>query len=65
MFGRLWQTRCVGIAIPFVTIERESGTVVGSTRFGNIDTANRKAEIGWTWINPDGSEPLLIPRQNF
>ena len=39
-------------AVPFVTIERETGTVVGSTRFGNIDTANRKTEIGWTWINP-------------
>lgn len=42
----------LGKAIPFVTIERESGTVVGSTRFGNIDSANRKTEIGWTWINP-------------
>ncbi|MFT3745589.1 MAG: GNAT family protein [Pyrinomonadaceae bacterium] len=42
----------LGKAIPFVTVERESGTVVGSTRFGNIDTANRKVEIGWTWINP-------------
>ncbi|MEO7539149.1 MAG: GNAT family protein [Pyrinomonadaceae bacterium] len=41
-----------GIALPFVTIERGSGTVVGSTRFGNIDAANRKVEIGWTWINP-------------
>ena len=41
-----------GKALPFVTIERESGTIVGSTRFGNIDTANRKSEIGWTWINP-------------
>ena len=42
----------LGKAVPFVTVEQESGTVVGSTRFGNIDTANRKAEIGWTWINP-------------
>lgn len=42
----------LGKAIPFVTIDRESGTVVGSTRFGNIDTTNRKTEIGWTWINP-------------
>src|SRR5258706_11639496 len=41
-----------GIALPFVTIERESGTVVGSTRFGNIVTAHRRVEIGWTWINP-------------
>ncbi|MEO6051366.1 MAG: GNAT family protein [Pyrinomonadaceae bacterium] len=41
-----------GTAVPFVTIERSSGTVVGSTRFGNIEIANRRAEIGWTWINP-------------
>ena len=41
-----------GTALPFVTIERVSGKVVGSTRFGNIDMLNLKAEIGWTWINP-------------
>jgi RimJ/RimL family protein N-acetyltransferase len=41
-----------GIALPFVTFERKGGTLVGSTRFGNIDTANRKAEIGWTWVAP-------------
>lgn len=41
-----------GIALPFVTIDKPSGSVVGSTRFGNIDPANRRAEIGWTWISP-------------
>ncbi len=41
-----------GVALPFVTIERATGKVVGSTRFGNIDTAHRRAEIGWTWISP-------------
>ena len=41
-----------GTALPFVTIERVSGKVVGSTRFGNIDVLNLKAEIGWTWISP-------------
>lgn len=44
--------RDLGIALPFVTIDRASGKIVGSTRFGNIDRFNRKAEIGWTWINP-------------
>ena len=44
--------RDLGTALPFVTIERVSGKVVGSTRFGNIDMLNLKAEIGWTWINP-------------
>ena len=38
------------VSLPFVTVERESGRVVGATRFGNIDTANRRAEIGWTWV---------------
>ena len=41
-----------GVALPFVTVERASGKVIGSTRFGNIDAANLRAEIGWTWITP-------------
>ena len=40
-----------GVSLPFVTQDKASTRIVGSTRFGNIDTANRKAEIGWTWIN--------------
>lgn len=39
-----------GTAVPFATIDRTRGKVVGSTRFANIDRANRKLEIGWTWI---------------
>ena len=44
--------RSRGVSLPFVTIDKGSDTVVGSTRFGNIDRNNRKAEIGWTWIGP-------------
>jgi RimJ/RimL family protein N-acetyltransferase len=39
-----------GVALPFVTIERSSNRVIGSTRFGNIDRGNRRVEIGWTWL---------------
>jgi len=39
-----------GSELPFATCERASGRAVGSTRFGNIDRANRRVEIGWTWI---------------
>jgi RimJ/RimL family protein N-acetyltransferase len=39
-----------GVALPFATIEKATGKVIGSTRFGNIETANRKTEIGWTWV---------------
>lgn len=40
------------VSLPFVTIDKSQNKIVGSTRFGNIDAKNRKAEIGWTWINP-------------
>lgn len=41
------------VSLPFVTIDKASGgKIVGSTRFGNIDPKNRRAEIGWTWVNP-------------
>ncbi|MEP6733561.1 MAG: GNAT family protein [bacterium] len=41
-----------GTALPFVTVERTSGTVIGSSRFGNYVPAHRRIEIGWTWITP-------------
>jgi RimJ/RimL family protein N-acetyltransferase len=41
-----------GESIVFATIERNSGRVIGSTRFMNIDRVNRRVEIGSTWIAP-------------
>lgn len=42
-----------GTSVPFATFDRASGRVIGSTRFGSIAPAHRKAEIGWTWIARD------------
>ena len=42
--------RAAGTAIPFATVERKSARVIGSTRFANMDRANRRLEIGWTWV---------------
>jgi N-acetyltransferase len=44
------QMQSNGSALPFAIIERSSGTVVGSTRFGSIEKNHRRVEIGWTWI---------------
>jgi RimJ/RimL family protein N-acetyltransferase len=41
-----------GESVVFATVERSSGKVIGSTRFMNIDRANRRVEIGSTWIAP-------------
>jgi N-acetyltransferase len=45
-----WQQ--AGTAVPFVTIDRATDQVVGSTRFENIHLGNRRAEIGWSWLHP-------------
>ena len=42
--------RAAGRAMPFVTVLQQTGQPIGSTRFGNVDLANRRVEIGWTWV---------------
>ncbi|HUR95669.1 MAG TPA: GNAT family protein [Gemmatimonadales bacterium] len=39
-----------GAALPFATVWRETGRVIGSTRFGSVTPAHRRVEIGWTWL---------------
>jgi len=39
-----------GRSLPFATRDLVSGKVAGCTRFGSIDLANRRVEIGWTWV---------------
>lgn len=46
------RSREQGTAVPFVTFDKVSNRVVGSSRFGNIDSRDRRVEIGWTWITP-------------
>jgi RimJ/RimL family protein N-acetyltransferase len=41
-----------GASLPFATFELKSNHIVGTTRFMNMDLANRKVEIGSTWIAP-------------
>ena len=40
-----------GTSLPFATIAAATGQVIGSTRFGNLSTEFRRAEIGWTWLS--------------
>ncbi|WOD20192.1 GNAT family N-acetyltransferase [Paraburkholderia kirstenboschensis] len=42
--------RDAGTVMPFVIVRRDTGTVIGSTRFWKIDRVNRKLEIGHTWL---------------
>jgi N-acetyltransferase len=37
---------------PFATRERDSGRPIGSSRYLNLSPADRRLEIGWTWLTP-------------
>jgi RimJ/RimL family protein N-acetyltransferase len=38
-----------GTSLPFVVVENSSQKIIGSTRFCNADTVNKRVEIGYTW----------------
>jgi RimJ/RimL family protein N-acetyltransferase len=39
-----------GTSLPFATVWRRTGEVIGSTRFANAVPSHRRVEIGWTWL---------------
>ncbi|RKR10739.1 RimJ/RimL family protein N-acetyltransferase [Flavobacterium sp. 90] len=38
-----------GICYPFLIIDKLTNKVAGSTRYGYLNQASQKCEIGWTW----------------
>lgn len=48
--GRALEGQRQGHVMPFVTTLRNTGQVIGSSRFWKIDRDNRKLEIGHTWL---------------
>jgi RimJ/RimL family protein N-acetyltransferase len=39
-----------GKRIPFTIVEKATGTICGSTSFGNISYVDQRIEIGWSWL---------------
>ena len=42
-----------GICYPFLIIDKATGKVAGSTRYGYLNHASQKCEIGWTWYGKE------------
>lgn len=42
--------RDAGRALPFATVDRATGRVIGSTRYMAIEPTHRRVEIGSTWL---------------
>ncbi|HYP50909.1 MAG TPA: GNAT family protein [Pyrinomonadaceae bacterium] len=54
-----------GVSLPFATVLKETGKAIGSTRFGNIDAANKRVEIGWTWIGLEFQRTFVNTEAKF
>jgi RimJ/RimL family protein N-acetyltransferase len=45
-------SRRAGEAVPFATLDADSGSPIGSTRYMAVRPEHRVVEIGWTWLAP-------------
>lgn len=54
-----------GSEVPFVTVERSSGEVIGSTRYLAIEPAHNRLEIGYTWIAPPWQRSAVNTEQKL
>jgi len=50
--ARVLDEQVRGLSVPFAIFQRQPNQIVGTTRYMNMDLANRKVEIGSTWIAP-------------
>lgn len=54
-----------GTALPFAIVDRLTDTVVGSTRFANVETAHRRVEIGFTFLAPDAQRTRINTESKY
>jgi N-acetyltransferase len=51
--------------LPFIIVDKRSGTIVGSTRYLNIDYDNHRMEIGHTWIAKSFRKTVVNTEMKF
>lgn len=54
-----------GAAIPYVLLDKASNSLVGSTRFYNIDLTNYHLDLGYTWITPKFQKSYVNAESKF
>jgi RimJ/RimL family protein N-acetyltransferase len=57
--ARVLDEQARGLSVPFATFQRKPNQIVGTTRYMNMDLANRKVEIGSTWIAPQWQRTVI------
>jgi len=57
--ARVLDEQVRGLSVPFAIFQRQPNQIVGTTRYMNMDLANRKVEIGSTWIAPQWQRTII------
>ncbi len=63
--GAALDGHAAGSVMPFVIVLRETGQVIGCTRFWKIDRINRKLEIGHTWLAASWQKTFVNTEAKF
>src|SRR5690348_6804875 len=61
---RILEEQSRGVSMPFATF-KEPDQIVGTTRYMNMELANRKVEIGSTWIAPPWQRTVVNTEAKF
>lgn len=59
------QAEEAGQEYAFAVVLQESGRVIGSTRYMDVQPAHLGAEVGWTWYAPDAWGTVVNPECKF
>ncbi|WP_018656870.1 GNAT family N-acetyltransferase [Actinomadura flavalba] len=52
-FAEALADQAAGRRAVYVVVDRASGHVAGSTSFGNLNEADARIEVGWSWLGSD------------
>jgi RimJ/RimL family protein N-acetyltransferase len=63
--AKAMQAESQGREYPFVVSLMQSGRLVGSTRYLDVQEDDRTAEIGWTWYTPDAWGGIVNPEAKY
>lgn len=59
------EAQSAGTEYPFTVMLRDSGRIIGSTRYLDVRPAHRGTEIGWTWYAPDTWATVVNPEAKY
>jgi N-acetyltransferase len=65
MLEKAMEAEAQGREYPFVVVRLEDHRVIGSTRYLDVQEADRNVEIGWTWYMPDVWGGVVNPEAKY